>query len=232
MASASCWIGTAPGRWLNASRNASTHGVYEWQLLRHDHEAGQPPPQKQPADGAIGNATACPRLRRYVHAELSSCSKRQPSVIHGAPPSNLQSCAVRNGALLASELANSSVLMLGDSTSAQLLHHTCEAFGSRPTSFIHVNRSAHRNLGRYAHRLRSLDNHACVLPGRLHLGSFSHYGVTGPPYWAFALPLAPWIANSTFGHVWHDLPRFLDRLPSRADPSLILANSGFWDIAA
>lgn len=31
----------------------------------------------------------------------------------------------------------------------------------------------------------------------LALGSFSHYGATGPPYWAYAYPLAPWLQDSS-----------------------------------
>ena len=36
------------------------------------------------------------------------------------------------------------------------------------------------------------------------LGNFSHYGATGPPYWAYAYPLAPWLGQTTLEQVRHD----------------------------
>ena len=36
------------------------------------------------------------------------------------------------------------------------------------------------------------------------LGNFSHYGATGPPYWAYAYPLAPWLRQTTLEHVRGD----------------------------
>ena len=46
-------------------------------------------------------------------------------------------------------------------------------------------------------KLARLDNHFCRISRSLLLGSFSHYGATGPPYWTFAYPLPPWRANTT-----------------------------------
>ena len=66
----------------------------------------------------------------------------------------------------------------------------------------------------------------------LPFGSFSHYGATGPPYWAFAYPLAPWLANNTVGQVGKDMPAFRQRYCRGADPSLIIVGSGFWDLAS
>lgn len=156
-----------------------------------------------------------------------------PSPVPGAPPTNLPSCSAHDDAQISAELANTSVLMVGDSTSAQLLMHACEAFGVRPKSFVPVDAHAlNISLRKYTHRLRSLDNHACRLPGKFVLGSFSHYGATGPPYWVFAYPLAPWLSNTSLGMVRHDMPRFRSVTPGRADPTLIVASSGFWDIAS
>ena len=135
--------------------------------------------------------------------------------------------------MLTSKLANASILLVGDSTSAQLLWHACEAFERKPSSFIRVNgRDYNISLKRYTHRLRSLDNHACRLPGNVLLGSFSHYGATGPPYWVFAYPLAPWLANTTAGMVRQDMPKIRSLTSGGADPTVIVASSGFWDIAS
>ena len=121
-------------------------------------------------------------------------------------------------------MANESVLMVGDSTSAQLADHSCQAFGAPTRSFVAVpSRLPNRSI--YSHRLRSLDNHYCrLLRGSswarggdreqanstgntqreantaelgLPLGTFSHYGVDGPPYWSFAYPLAPWLGKTS-----------------------------------
>ena len=206
-----CFPGSAPGRW-HGSR------APEWVIASPE----------------------CPPLKRYVWVEPTQCVKRQPSTVPNAGPSNLPSCVQRNDSLLANGLANASVLMVGDSTSAQLLWHSCEAFRARPQTLVAIDPS-HGPLKKYAHRLRSLDNHVCDLPAgagterREHLvfGSFSHYGVTGPPYWAFAYPLPPWLSNTTFGMVREDMPRFrLHTVPPDSDPTVVVASSGFWDIAA
>lgn len=127
-----------------------------------------------------------------------------------------------------------SLLMLGDSTSAQVLWHACEAFNVKPRSFVPVDAKAlNISLKRYSHRLRSLDNHACRLPANFTLGSFSHYGATGPPYWVFAYPLAPWLAPDSLGMVQRDVPRFRALThPRGADPTVIVASSLFWDVAS
>ena len=198
-----CWIGTAAGTWR----------AYEWRL---------------------SNRTGCPPLRRYVHAELSSCGKKQASTVPGAGPSNLKTCAVKDNALLARDLSNASVLLVGDSTSAQLLWHACEAYDKRPASFVKVDaRALNISLKRFTHRLRSLDNHACHLNSETVLASFSHYGATGPPYWVFAYPLAPWLSNTTAGMVRRDIPKVRGiTSPPGTDPTLVVASSGFWDIAS
>lgn len=104
------------------------------------------------------------------------------------------------------------MLMVGDSTSAQLADHSCQAFGATTRSFVPIP-SQLPNRSKYSHRLRSLDNHYCRLlrgsgwSGRgrgdlgLPLGTFSHYGADGPPYWAFAYPLAPWLGNTSVAQV-------------------------------
>ena len=56
--------------------------------------------------------------------------------------------------------------------------------------------------------------------------------MTGPPYWAFAYPLPTWLANTTVGQVEADLPSFGERYTAGADPSVVVAGSGFWDIAS
>ena len=144
----------------------------------------------------------------------------------------MPSCAQYDDELLASDLANTSVLMLGDSTSAQLLWHTCEAFYTRPASFVPIDAKIYGPLKRYSHRLRSLDNHVCRLRSDIVLGSFSHYGVAGPPYWVFAYPLAPWLANTSLGMLRDDVPRFTRHTHGGEDPTLVVASSGFWDIAS
>ena len=198
-----CWPGTAPGRW---------HG-YEWRLQ---------------------NDSGCPPLERYLHAAPERCSRKMPSPVPGAGPSNLNSCAAVDEALLTHDLRNASVLLIGDSTSAQILWHACETFNRKPSSFIKIDaRALNVSLRRYTHRLRSLDNHVCRLPGNLAFGSFSHYGATGPPYWVFAYPLAPWLANNTIGMARHDMPRFRQTTsPRGSDPTLVVVSSGFWDIAS
>ena len=206
-----CFPGSAPARW-HGSR------APEWVIASPE----------------------CPPLKRYVWVDPTQCAKRQPSTVPNAGPSNLPSCVQRNDSLLANGLANTSVLMVGDSTSAQLLWHACEAFRARPQTLVVIDPS-HGPLKKYTHRLRSLDNHVCDLPAdagterreQLVLGSFSHYGVTGPPYWAFAYPLPPWLSNTTFGMVREDMPRFrLHTVPRESDPTVVIASSGFWDIAA
>ena len=204
-----CWPGSAPGVWQR----------YEW-VLRN-------------GSASHSNASRCAPLRRFVHAEPKACQHKVASKVPNAGPTNLPSCSVRDEPLLRSSLGNASVLMVGDSTSAQVLWHACDAYSARATSFIPVDAHAlNISLGKYKHRLRSLDNHACTLPGNLLLGSFSHYGATGPPYWVFAYPLAPWLRNSSVGMARHDMPKFRQLTPGHADPTLIVASSGFWDIAA
>ena len=143
----------------------------------------------------------------------------------------MPSCSVRDEERLVQHFTNTSILMFGDSTSARLLQHVCDAYRSKARSFIMRTSSAKK----YSHRLSSLDNHYCSLPGErgtITLGSFSHYGATGPPYWAFAYPLAPWLAETTLGQVAQDVPKFRAHTAQSADPTVILAGSGFWDLAA
>ena len=210
-----CFPGSAPGVW-------SAGRAPEWHLSSHE----------------------CAPLRRYVWVDPAKCAKRQPSTVPNAGPSNAPSCVQRDGVLLSADMTNASVLMLGDSTSAQLLWHTCEAFRARPQSLVVINAS-HGSLKKYTHRLRSLDNHVCQLPlatanetaserpDHFVLGSFSHYGVAGPPYWVFAYPLPPWLSDTSLGMVREDIPRFKRHtLPRHTDPTVVIASSGFWDIAS
>jgi len=177
-------------------------------------------------------------LRRYVWVNASRCAKRTPlNKVPIADSRNLRSCVQHDAAMLTVDLHNASVLMLGDSTSAQLLMHTCEAFTAPTKSFVPVNLSrSDRHV--YSHRLRSLDNHLCELragsgtSGRVVLGSFSHFGVTGPPYWAYAYPMPPWLSNTSLGLVRNDIPRFKQHVPNGGDPTVVIANSGFWDISS
>ena len=205
-----CWPGTAAGGWRR----------YEWVLRGNGTVAHS---------NGTGGARCAP-LADFVHAEIKRCGAKARSPVPGASPTNLPSCSLRDDRLLRSSLANASLLMVGDSTSAQLLLHACEAYGSRPKSFI--EHWPNVSTSKYRHRLRSLDNHHCTLPGNFRLGSFSHYGATGPPYWVFAYPLAPWLSNHTVGMVRHDLPKFRRVTPRHADPTLVVASSGFWDIAS
>lgn len=198
----SCFVGSAPGAW---------HG-------------GQAP------EWVLSNGSGCSPLRRYVWVDPQRCTKKVVSTVPGGGTSNLASCVQHDAAQLWSELANTSVLMLGDSTAAQVLWHACDAFSAHPKSLVRINSSV--PLKKYAHRLRSLDNHACRLAADITLGSFSHYGVAGPPYWVFAYPLPPWLADNTPAMVRENVPRFRSVTKSGGDPTVIIASSGFWDIAA
>lgn len=157
-------------------------------------------------------------------------------VQHPSARRTLSSCLVRNATLLRL-LENASILLLGDSTSAQLLDHACQAFQSKPHSFVPVPKDT-SELSRYAHRLHSLDNHRCWLlrgdggGSRLPIGSFSHYGATGPPYWVYAYPLAPWLGNTSVVQVRENVPGFTDGLGAGPHPTLVVAGSGYWDISS
>ena len=215
-----CWPGTAPGAWHQ----------YEW-LLRNSTF-----PNNKTHAGNSSARCATP-LFRFIHAEHKRCKPKVPSVVPGAGSTNLPSCSYRDEDLLTKWLSNASILMAGDSTAAQLLWHGCEAFGKRPRPFIPIDARAYNITQsklnqKYKHRLRSLDNHACTLPGGLVFGSFSHYGATGPPYWVFAYPLAPWLRNTSAMMARHDMPKFKSVTPNGADPTLVVASSGFWDIAS
>jgi hypothetical protein len=132
--------------------------------------------------------------------------------------------------------SNASVLLLGDSTASYLHTHSCGAFGARPVPFIATgNLTAHQRYA-YTHRLRSHDQHVCRLPighgDGVMLGIFAHYGVTGPPYWAYAYPLAPWLGSTTREMLATDTVCFSATALRGRDPTLIVLGSGFWDIAA
>lgn len=174
-----CLVGEAPGFWDRAS--------FQWQLH---------------------TTPRCPEpLRRFVSVRATCLERHRGSLID----------CIRLHEVLAS-LVNESVLMVGDSTSAQLADHSCQAFGAPTRSFVAVpSRLPNRSI--YSHRLRSLDNHYCrLLRGSswakegdreqatanahtaelgLPLGTFSHYGVDGPPYWSYAYPLAPWLGKTS-----------------------------------
>ena len=117
-----CFVGSAPGAWRGAEAPA-------WELTATN--------------------SSCTPLVRYVWVDPSQCRKRVPSTVPNAGPSNMPSCVQRDQARLVSEIANVSILMLGDSTSAQLLWHTCEAFGVRPKSFVQINSTSHGALKKY-----------------------------------------------------------------------------------
>ena len=141
---------------------------------------------------------------------------------------NLPACAVHDDALLERDLAKTAILTIGDSTAAAVLGHVCEAYSSKPRVFV----EGVQHAPKYRHRCDNLDNHFCRLPGQIAFGSFSHYGATGPPYWAYAYPLVPWLAKTTLGMVAKDIPVFRHKTAGGEDPLLIVANSGFWDLSA
>ena len=139
-------------------------------------------------------------------------------------------CFAKNMPLIR-QLGNASILMVGDSTTTKLFDSVCELFQTnKPKTFIPIPNGTVR--GRYQHKLRSADHHHCHLTKGLTLGAFAHYGVTGPPYWSFAYPLAPWLAQTTLGQIRQDLPRFRTETPAQSDPTLIVFTSGYWDISA
>ncbi|KAL1495570.1 hypothetical protein AB1Y20_016931 [Prymnesium parvum] len=188
-------------------------------------------------DWALHPTEQCPvALHAFVRVEPSACGAKATG--KSGLPTNLPTCVVQDRAQLEA-LRNGSILMLGDSTSAQLLMHACDAFASKALSFV-ANASYFEtlpNATKYRHRLRSMDNHACRLLGRrnglgLPIGSFSHYGATGPPYWAYAYPLAPWLGSTSVEQVERDAPSFSQRFVEGAPPDVVVVGSGFWDIAA
>ena len=173
----------------------------------------------------LHQTSRCGELRRYVDLRPDCVSRGK---------GKLRDCVELHREALDS-LSNASVLMLGDSTSAQLADHACDTLGQPTRSFVAVPKNV-PNRSKYSHRLRSLDNHYCRLLGHgrghgLPLGTFSHYGVDGPPYWAYAYPLAPWLGNTSIQQVRENLPPFRDLIRGQ-DPTIIVAGSGFWDIAS
>ena len=102
-------------------------------------------------------------------------------------------------------LKNTSVLMIGDSTTTKMFNEVCDLFGASVKSFIDVPKEG-LDRQKYTHKLRSMDHHTCkLLSDGLTLGGFAHYGATGPPYWSFAYPLVPWLAPTTRGQIRHDM---------------------------
>ena len=169
-------LGQAPGYWADK----------EWQL--------HPRPQ--------GEAHCPATLRRFLSFP-DSCD----------PKSRLKKgpCLVIDHDKMA-RLKNTSVLMIGDSTTTKMFSEVCDLFGASTKSFIDTFRDQRASplLGldrsKYTHKLRSMDHHACqLLSDGLTLGGFAHYGATGPPYWSFAYPLAPWLAPTTRGQIRHDM---------------------------
>lgn len=147
-------------------------------------------------------------------------------------------CVQRHAATLAMlGGSNASVLLLGDSTASYLHTHSCGAFGSRPVPFIATGNLTARQRHTYAHRLRSHDQHVCRLPvgpggDGVVLGIFAHYGVTGPPYWVYAYPLAPWLGSTTDQMLSTDTVCFSASALRGRDPTVVVLGSGYWDIAA
>lgn len=201
-----CALGQAPGYWSGLEYKR-TSGPAEWRL--HPR-----PPRRQQA------ATACPDTLQRFLTFPQECAKRKGGICIETDPE------------LFRQLENASILMLGDSTTTKLFSAVCERFGRGSRSFISVPEGTDRH--KYQHKLRSQDHHVCNLQpkGKLPLGAFAHYGATGPPYWSFAYPLAPWLANNTLGQIRQDLPKFRNTLSGGGDPTLIVATSGYWDISA
>lgn len=91
------------------------------------------------------HAASALRVRGNLRVRGATCPQRSNA---SGLPTSLPSCTERRMALL-DELRNSSILMLGDSTSAQLLMHSCDAFSSSPKSFVAVPQDV--DLGKYHH---------------------------------------------------------------------------------
>jgi len=179
----------------------------------------------------VQNMSRCPLpLHRFVSI-APHCLARGKG---GAGPA----CVQKHSAALARlGGSNASVLLLGDSTASYLHTHSCGAFGARPVPFIAAGNLTARQRHAYAHRLRSHDQHACRLPtgpggDGVMLGIFAHYGVTGPPYWSYAYPLAPWLGSTTGQMLASDTVCFSAAALRGRDPTLIVLGSGFWDISA
>ena len=133
-------------------------------------------------------------------------------------------CQVRNYTLL-DRLRNSSLLMLGDSTARELMVKACRYFRQQPYTFVRSGDRA-RNKDYHMCRLLANETEGGSRTGRsaleLPIGSFSHYGVTGPPYWDYAYPLYRWLANNTFDQLRLNAPSFRDAATGGADPTLVV----------
>ena len=61
-----------------------------------------------------------------------------------------------------SRLKNTSVLMIGDSTTTKMFNEVCDLFTARVTSFIDVPKEG-LDRQKYNHKLRSMD-HVLIMP--------------------------------------------------------------------
>lgn len=193
-----------------------------------------------------------------VRPECAAAADRTEVLNHGIHTRAWRRCVVVNGTLLHG-LRKLSVLMFGDSTSAYWLDTACKAGGWRHYHEF-VNHSGYRLSYNATSRKGSVEKpyyHAAVnthnwcevgspqtSPPTLFgagpaMGSFTHFGATGPPYWAAASPPAPWVANTTQGQIDANLPGFCDSVRRWRgaelgcdEPTLIMAHSGSWDLSA
>ena len=93
-------------------------------------------------------------------------------------------------------LRGASVLMVGDSTATRLLRSICTGLGLelRPWLTPPPTRSMYES---FSGRAQNPSEHMCGTPGSLatqepslRIAAWSHFGVTGPPYWPFAYPVS------------------------------------------
>ena len=194
-------------------------------------------------------------ITQYLRISTECASN--PSLLHRWGP-NRTRCVEVNAELLAT-LDGATMLMLGDSTSASTYLAGCQVTSNQEFQFIATPPPASMDStltqSDYYHLQRGGSMHHChfsklVAPstqktktrvereemravGGPSLGSFIHYGVIGPPYWAAAYPLAPFLAGTTLEQVAHDLPSFCKHAAARCQrgsPDVIVLSSGLWDL--
>jgi hypothetical protein len=92
-------------------------------------EVGEAPGFWRGLEWTLHTTVRCPKpLRQLVHVKPKACQSKEKGV--SGLSTSLPTCVVRHMQLL-EHLRNRSVLMMGDSTSAQLLMHSCDAFTSK-----------------------------------------------------------------------------------------------------
>ena len=195
--------------------------------------------------GSTASSTpACP-LKTIVRV-LDVC-QQQPRLLHRWAQ-NRTTCMAFNRTLLGA-LKGRSMLMLGDSTSATTYCAGCQmaaaGWSAGDSMFLSPGSVSSSNRS-YYHLSRCGTMHHCSLGvasspqwrgRRWHrlttegpkLGSLVHYGVIGPPYWAAAYPLAPWLAASTREIVEQQAPLFCVAAGCK-EPTMIVLNSALWDL--